>query len=138
MLALASAIRADKNRLAELERAETGKPLALALAEVDGSANYFEFYGSLVYLPTGDVLDVAPAQHVYTKREPFGVVGVITPWNLPMNQAARAIAPALVAGNNADPVQFERQGYFCRDKDSAPGKPVFNRTVGLRDAFAKA
>ena len=99
MLALASAIRADKNRLAELERAETGKPLALALAEVDGSANYFEFYGSLVYLPTGEVLDVAPSQHVYTKREPFGVVGVITPWNLPLNQAARAIAPALVAGN---------------------------------------
>ena len=99
MLALASAIRANKDRLAELERAETGKPLALALAEVDGSANYFEFYGSLVYLPTGEVLDVAPAQHVYTKREPFGVVGVITPWNLPLNQAARAIAPALVAGN---------------------------------------
>ena len=99
MLALASAIRANKDRLAEIERAETGKPLALALAEIDGTANYFEFYGSLVYLPTGEVLDVAPAQHVYTKREPFGVVGVITPWNLPMNQAARAIAPALVAGN---------------------------------------
>jgi len=99
MLALASAIRANKDRLAELERADTGKPLALALAEIDGGANYFEFYGSLVYLPTGEVLDVAPAQHVYTKREPFGVVGVITPWNLPLNQAARAIAPALVAGN---------------------------------------
>lgn len=99
MLALASAIRAHKDRLAELERIDTGKPLALALAEIDGTANYFEFYGSLVYLPTGEVLDVAPAQHVYTKREPFGVVGVITPWNLPMNQAARAIAPALVAGN---------------------------------------
>lgn len=99
MLALASAIRANKDRLAELERADTGKPFALALAEIDGTANYFEFYGSLVYLPTGEVLDVAPAQHVYTKREPFGVIGVITPWNLPMNQAARAIAPALVAGN---------------------------------------
>jgi glutaminyl-tRNA synthetase len=34
-------------------------------------------------------------------------------------------------------VQFERQGYFVRDKDSAPGKPVFNRTIGLRDTFAK-
>ena len=32
---------------------------------------------------------------------------------------------------------FERQGYFCRDKDSAPGKPVFNRTVGLRDTWAR-
>jgi glutaminyl-tRNA synthetase len=34
-------------------------------------------------------------------------------------------------------VQFERQGYFCLDPDSAPGKLVFNRTIGLRDTFAK-
>ena len=33
--------------------------------------------------------------------------------------------------------QFERLGYFCVDSDSAPGKPVFNRTVALRDTFAK-
>ncbi len=39
--------------------------------------------------------------------------------------------------NNPEPVQFERNGYFCRDPDSAPGKPVFNRTIGLRDTFAK-
>ena len=38
---------------------------------------------------------------------------------------------------SAEPVQFERQGYFCRDADSAPGRPVFNRTVGLRDTWAK-
>ncbi|MEI7804492.1 MAG: glutamine--tRNA ligase/YqeY domain fusion protein [Hyphomicrobiales bacterium] len=35
------------------------------------------------------------------------------------------------------PVQFERQGYFCRDIDSTPQKLVFNRTVGLRDTYAK-
>jgi glutaminyl-tRNA synthetase len=33
--------------------------------------------------------------------------------------------------------QFERMGYFCADKESTPAKPVFNRTVGLRDAWAK-
>ena len=47
------------------------------------------------------------------------------------------VEPALVALNTSDPVQFERQGYFCRDADAKPGKPVFNRTVGLRDTFAK-
>jgi aldehyde dehydrogenase (NAD+) len=99
MLALAQALRADKQRLAELEREDTGKPMPVALAEIEGSAQYFEFYGGLVYLPVGDVLDVAPDQHVFTRREPYGIVGVITPWNLPLNQAARAIAPALVAGN---------------------------------------
>ncbi len=99
MLRLAQAIRDNKDRLAEMERADSGKPMAGALAEIEGSAHYFEFYGSLVYLPQGDVIDVAPDQHVFTKREPYGVIGVITPWNLPLNQAARAIAPALVAGN---------------------------------------
>lgn len=99
LLALAQALRANRQALAELERADTGKPMATALAEVEGSAAYFEFYAGLVYLPVGDVLDVAPDQHVFTRREPYGVIGIITPWNLPLNQAARAIAPALVAGN---------------------------------------
>ena len=47
------------------------------------------------------------------------------------------LEPALAAANSDDPVQFERQGYFCRDPDSAPGRLVFNRTVGLRDTWAR-
>ena len=47
------------------------------------------------------------------------------------------LEPAAIADNAADAVQFERLGYFCRDPDSAPARPVFNRTVGLRDTWAK-
>ena len=47
------------------------------------------------------------------------------------------LEPALAASNALEPVQFERQGYFCRDALSQPGRPVFNRTVGLRDTWAK-
>ncbi len=47
------------------------------------------------------------------------------------------VEPALAADTTDGPVQFERQGYFCRDRDSRPGRPVFNRTVGLRDSWAK-
>ena len=47
------------------------------------------------------------------------------------------LEPAIVAGNDDAPVQFERQGYFRRDPDSTPGRPVFVRTIGLRDTFAK-
>jgi glutaminyl-tRNA synthetase len=48
------------------------------------------------------------------------------------------LEPALaLPGNSAEPVQFERQGYFCPDRDSNSGKLVFNRTVGLRDTWAK-
>jgi glutaminyl-tRNA synthetase len=48
------------------------------------------------------------------------------------------LEPAIAGGNAEAPIQFERLGYFCRDPDSAPGRAVFNRTVGLRDTFAKA
>jgi glutaminyl-tRNA synthetase len=47
------------------------------------------------------------------------------------------LEPALAADNADAPVQFERQGYFYRDSDSQPGRLVFNRTVGLRDTWAK-
>jgi glutaminyl-tRNA synthetase len=47
------------------------------------------------------------------------------------------IEPALAGTNSNAPVQFERQGYFCLDSDSAAGRLVFNRTVGLRDTWAK-
>jgi glutaminyl-tRNA synthetase len=47
------------------------------------------------------------------------------------------IEQAAVETNSADAMQFERQGYFARDPDSKPDRPVFNRTIGLRDSFAK-
>ena len=47
------------------------------------------------------------------------------------------LEPSLASDNFDGAIQFERQGYFSRDKDSSPGKPVFNRTVGLRDSYAK-
>jgi glutaminyl-tRNA synthetase len=47
------------------------------------------------------------------------------------------VEPALANAVPGEPVQFERQGYFCADPDSAPDAPVFNRTVGLRDTWAK-
>ena len=47
------------------------------------------------------------------------------------------IEPAIAASNDEAPVQFERLGYFVRDVESKPGRPVFNRTVGLRDSYAR-
>ena len=47
------------------------------------------------------------------------------------------VEPAIAAENTGDAIQFERLGYFRRDEDSAPGRPVFNRTVGLRDTWAR-
>jgi glutaminyl-tRNA synthetase len=47
------------------------------------------------------------------------------------------LEPSLLGATPGSRYQFERLGYFCVDPDSAPGRPVFNRTVALRDAWAK-
>jgi glutaminyl-tRNA synthetase len=76
---------------------------------------------------------------LFTKPDPTGGEGFekdLNPNSLEVLADAR-LEPSLASSNMEEAIQFERQGYFCRDKDSAPGKPVFNRTVGLRDTFAK-
>ena len=60
----------------------------------------------------------------------------LNPNSLEVLKDAR-IEAAIATGNSDAAMQFERQGYFVRDPDSTPDKPVFNRTIGLRDTFAK-
>ena len=60
----------------------------------------------------------------------------LNPQSLEILPDAR-VEPSVAESDSTEPMQFERQGYFVRDKDSTPVKPVFNRTIGLRDTFAK-
>jgi len=60
----------------------------------------------------------------------------LNPESLEVLSGAR-LEPALLEAEAERPVQFERQGYFCRDRDSTPDRPVFLRTIGLRDTYAK-
>jgi glutaminyl-tRNA synthetase len=60
----------------------------------------------------------------------------LNPQSLEVLKDAR-VEPAIAESNSPEPMQFERQGYFVRDSDSKPERPVFNRTIGLRDTFAK-
>jgi glutaminyl-tRNA synthetase len=60
----------------------------------------------------------------------------LNPQSLEILQDAR-IEPSIASSNSVEPIQFERQGYFARDPDSTAARPVFNRTIGLRDTFAK-
>jgi glutaminyl-tRNA synthetase len=62
--------------------------------------------------------------------------GDLNPQSLEILLDAR-VEPAIVEANSTGAMQFERQGYFVRDADSTPDRPVFNRTIGLRDTFAK-
>jgi glutaminyl-tRNA synthetase len=63
-------------------------------------------------------------------------VADLNPQSLEILKDAR-IEPAIAATSSSEVMQFERQGYFVRDADSTPDRPVFSRTIGLRDTFAK-
>ena len=80
--------------------------------------------------------------HLFTRPDPGGggggdVLADLNPDSLEVLQDCR-LEPSLAGLNDAEPVQFERLGYFCRDPDTTPGRFVFNRTISLRDSWAKA
>jgi glutaminyl-tRNA synthetase len=87
--------------------------------------------------------DSAPAEvrlynQLFLRAEPNAAdfAADLNPQSLEVLTDAR-VEPAFVGDNVHEPVQFERQGYFYRDRDSTVGRLVFNRTVGLRDSWAK-
>ena len=68
--------------------------------------------------------------------DPEAFASQINPQSLEVLTDAR-LEPSLAEAKLGVPVQFERQGYFCLDRDSGYAKLVFNRTIGLRDTYAK-
>jgi glutaminyl-tRNA synthetase len=76
---------------------------------------------------------------LFTRPDPGAggdVAADLNPTSLEVLTGSR-LEPALAGDSSSQTVQFERQGYFCRDADSRPGRLVFNRTVALRDTWAK-
>jgi len=76
---------------------------------------------------------------LFNRPDPSGGEGFtadLNPQSLDVLKDAR-VEPALKEAKVEQPVQFERQGYFCLDRDSTSQKLVFSRTIGLRDTFAK-
>jgi acyl-CoA reductase-like NAD-dependent aldehyde dehydrogenase len=93
-------IAARTEELAETLTREEGKTLAEARAEVIRARDIFKYYAGEGYRAGGDVIPAsAPETLLFTKREPLGVVAVITPWNFPIAIPAWKIAPALAYGN---------------------------------------
>jgi glutaminyl-tRNA synthetase len=76
--------------------------------------------------------------HLFAKAEPGAdgdFLADLNPRSLEVLADCR-LEPSLATAAG-EPVQLERQGYFCRDPDSTPERPVFNRTVALRDSWAR-
>ena len=96
----ASKLRAHGEEIVRLLTREEGKPWEENEEELDWSANTFDYYAELGRHEIGAVLPPgAPSQLNFTRREPYGVVGCIVPWNYPLLLLAWKVAPALAAGN---------------------------------------
>lgn len=94
-------LEARKAELAELLTREEGKTLAEATGEVQRAADIFRFFGGLSYTLGGSTIPHdLPGNLLFTRREPLGVVAMITPWNFPIAIPGWKLAPALVAGNS--------------------------------------
>ncbi|ESY86812.1 NAD-dependent succinate-semialdehyde dehydrogenase [Mesorhizobium australicum] len=92
-------IIAAKNDLALLMTLEQGKPLKESLGEIDYAASFVEWYAEEAKrLNAENVTSHLPNAEMMVRREPIGVVGVVTPWNFPSAMLTRKAAAALAAG----------------------------------------
>ena len=95
---LAGLVEEHGEELALLETRNVGKPISDSRGEVGMVADVFHFYAGAVDKHHGETIPVAGGVDM-TFREPLGVVGLITPWNFPLNIASWKLGPALACGN---------------------------------------
>src|SRR5256886_1105691 len=91
-------IRANSDRLARVVSLEVGMPMRQAVPHVAAAADIFDFYAGLAGKLYGESFTLPSGSTINLVKEPVGVVGMITPWNFPLTQTARKVAPALAAG----------------------------------------
>jgi acyl-CoA reductase-like NAD-dependent aldehyde dehydrogenase len=95
---LATLVEDHSEELARIESQNVGKPISGARGEIGMVADVFHFYAGAVDKRYGETIPVAGGIDM-TFREPLGVVGLIVPWNFPLNISSWKLGPALACGN---------------------------------------
>lgn len=96
---LADLIEAHRVKFATLETLDNGKPFAMSyLGDTLMAQKVLRYYGGFADKIVGQTIPADGNVFCYTRHEPVGVVGAITPWNFPLHLAASKIAPAIAAG----------------------------------------
>jgi acyl-CoA reductase-like NAD-dependent aldehyde dehydrogenase len=143
MNALADALDARAQEIAEIESLDNGKPVKLArFVDVAGTIAHLRYFAGWATKIEGAVLPVtAPGMLCYTRREPVGVCGLIVPWNFPLLMACWKVAPALAAGCTVvlkpaeqTPLSALRLGELALEVGFPPG--VLNVITGDGEAGA--
>jgi len=131
---LAVLVEENAEELALLETRNVGKPISDSRGEVAMVAEVFNFYAGAVDKHHGETIPVAGGVDL-TFREPLGVVGLIVPWNFPLNIASWKLGPALACGNTVvlkpaelTPLSAMRLGELALEAEIPEG--VVNVVVG--------
>ncbi len=102
ILSIAELIDRDLEKFARAESIDTGKPLALARKlDIPRASSNFRFFATAILHTENEAHVMDDVAFNYTLRQPRGVVGLISPWNLPLYLLSWKIAPALAVGNTA-------------------------------------
>ncbi|MGB0981963.1 MAG: aldehyde dehydrogenase [Winogradskyella sp.] len=100
LIKISELIEANLQRFAEAESKDNGKPISLAKAiDIPRAASNFRFFGNAITQFASESHESVGQAINYTLRQPIGVVGCISPWNLPLYLLTWKIAPAIAAGN---------------------------------------
>jgi aminomuconate-semialdehyde/2-hydroxymuconate-6-semialdehyde dehydrogenase len=102
LLRIADSIERDLEKLARAESIDTGKPLSLARAlDIPRAASNFRFFATAILHTESEAHITDDVAFNYTLRQPRGIAGLISPWNLPLYLLSWKIAPAIAVGNTA-------------------------------------
>jgi acyl-CoA reductase-like NAD-dependent aldehyde dehydrogenase len=139
---LGELIMENSEELAMLESLDNGKPIFESrYVDIPSSAETFYYYAGWPTKIEGETIPVPGNFFNYTVREPYGVCGIITPWNFPLLMVAWKLAPALACGNTAvikiaeeTPLTGLRLGQLCQEAGFPDGVvnivPGFGETAG--------
>jgi aminomuconate-semialdehyde/2-hydroxymuconate-6-semialdehyde dehydrogenase len=102
LLRIADLIERDLEKLSRAESIDTGKPLSLARSlDIPRAASNFRFFATAILHTESDAHITDGVAFNYTLRQPRGIAGLISPWNLPLYLLSWKIAPAIAVGNTA-------------------------------------
>ncbi len=145
LLKISELLEKNLQRFAEAESTDNGKPISLAkTVDIPRAASNFRFFGNAITQFASESHESVGFNAVnYTLRQPIGVVGCISPWNLPLYLFTWKIAPALAAGNcvvakpsEVTPMTAYLLGELCNEAGLPKG--VLNIVHGLGSTTGQA
>lgn len=145
LIKISELLEANLQRFAEAESKDNGKPVSLAkMVDIPRAASNFRFFGNAITQFASESHESVGQKAInYTLRQPIGVVGCISPWNLPLYLFTWKIAPAIAAGNcviakpsEVTPMTAYLLGEICNEAGLPKG--VLNILHGLGTTTGQA